>query len=129
VRSLATAGDGRHSKLLTAKRREYRRYDVEFIGEVRERFSVHAQLPRHIECCAVLGRNSSDGETADPRELLSRPAPIATQVLDGTLVPQATELRTIHWRVTLGTEGFIGFDHISLFDNRDFKIVVLNDLK
>src|SRR5262249_45985928 len=44
-----------------------------------ERFSVHAQLPRHIECCAVLGRNSSNGETANPRERLCTAAPIGAQ--------------------------------------------------
>jgi hypothetical protein len=140
MRSLATAGDGPRygprSKVADGKavsRTDAITADTtEFIGEVWERSSVHAQLLDTSSAAQYLDVTRLTGETADPREWLSRPAPIATQEPDGTLVQLSSPtlgISLVLLTVTLGIEGFIGFDHISLFDHRDFKIVVLNDLK
>src|SRR6185295_7490802 len=55
-----------------ADRIDLRRVSVDFStrSTLRNwRFSiVHAQSPRHVECCAELGRNPSDGESAFPRK-------------------------------------------------------------
>jgi hypothetical protein len=57
---------------------------------------------------------------------------MATQEPDGTLVQLSSPtlgISLVFLTVTLGTEGFIDFDHIRLFDRGGFKIVAPNDLK
>jgi hypothetical protein len=38
-------------------------------GETQEDLSVHAQTPRRVECCVLLGRLPSDVETTHPKEI------------------------------------------------------------